>query len=191
MKVVPLAVAVAIVLAACGGSGDGVDQGALPALPTGELPPDDFDTLAAVFDPRLEPLGMRLTRGGLADGPGAGYDESIRGRHLALYVEPQSTEHGPDAYLSTLVTTAQVFLPVVFEQWPALASMDVCQEPPPGVDDRREPPPVTTVEVTREQAAQVDWAGLALPALVAAAERGQVALFVAEDVRELARSTES
>lgn len=147
-----------------------------------ELPPDDFAELARIFDPILRPHGLRLTRGGLADGPGSKADASLRGRHLAVYVEPLDAAHSERDYLDTLVSSAQAFLPGVFEAWPGLASMDVCQEPPPGVDDRRVPPPVTVLEVTREQAEAVDWLTLDLPVLVAAGDEQRVSLFVAEEL---------
>lgn len=152
----------------------------VPAADAGgdELPPDDYEALAAIFEPALEPLGLRLTRGSLADSPGAGEDPSLRGRHLAVYVEPVSADHGAGDYLDTLITSARVFLPGVFETWPGLASMDVCQEPPPGVDDRQVPPPYTVLELGRAEAADVDWATVDLAGLLEAREAGRVRLFV-------------
>lgn len=150
--------------------------------PYGELPPDDYEAVAAMFDPALEELGLRLTRAGLADSPGPGEDASLRGRHLALYVEPLDADHTAAEYLDTLITSARVFLPVVFERWPDLASMDVCQEPPPGVDDRTAPVPYTVLEMGRDEAAQIDWSAVDLAGLAGARDAGLVRLHVNEAV---------
>ena len=131
------------------------------------LPPNDFDELAERFDPQLEPLGLRLTRGALVDTDG-GYEVSDTGRHLAVYVEPTDAYTTAD-YTEGIVTTAQVFLPVVFDRWDRLETFDVCQEPLPGEDDRREPPPVTQLYVARDEAAAVDWDTVTLTELIAAA----------------------
>ena len=150
------------------------------------MPPGDLEALAAVYDPILEPVGLRLTRAGLTDGPGAAADPSLRGRHLALYVEPLDSSHTPEQYVDSLLSSTRVFLPDVFERWPALASMDVCQEPPPGVDDRPVPPQVTVLELTAAQAAKVSWAGMDLVALMTAAETQGFALFANAEVEATA-----
>lgn len=130
------------------------------------LPPNDFDELAEMFDPQLEELGLRLTRGALVDTT-EGYEVSDTGRHLALYVEPTGDYTAAD-YAENIVTTAQLFLPDVFERWDRLETFDVCQEPLPGEDDREEPPPVTQLFVSRPDAAEVAWADVTLPELVEA-----------------------
>ncbi|HEX6311128.1 MAG TPA: hypothetical protein VF152_05845 [Acidimicrobiia bacterium] len=130
------------------------------------LPPNDFDQLAEMFDPELAPLGLRLTRGALVDTDG-GYEVSDTGRHLAVYVEPVG-DYTPADYVDGIVTTAQVFLPDVFERWDRLETFDVCQEPLPSDDDREEPPPVTQLYVARADAAAVEWETTTLPELVAA-----------------------
>lgn len=150
----------------------------------GELPPDDYEAVAAMFDPALEELGLRLTRAGLADSPGAGEDASLRDRHLALYVEPLDADHTAADYLDTLITSARVFLPTVFDRWPDLVSMDVCQEPPPGVDDRTAPVPYTVLDMSRDDAAQIDWATIDLAGLAEARDAGRVRLHVNEAVAE-------
>jgi hypothetical protein len=146
------------------------------------LPPNDFDELAEMFDPRLEPLGLRLTRGALVDTDG-GYEVSDTGRHLAVYVEPTG-EYTTADYTEGIVTTAEVFLPEVFERWDLLETFDVCQEPLPGEDDRREPPPVTQLYVARDEAAAVDWETVTLTELIAAAtpSPGTFRLYVAPAV---------
>lgn len=187
MKRTGVAVALAVVSTAAVaiavlGSAQSTTDTEKPSRAAGGLPPDDRDALATVFDPVLRSVGLRVARAGLQNGPGAQYDEALVGRHLALYVEPLDGAHTPDDYLDTLVASAKVFLPRVFERWPDLVSMDVCQEPPPGVDDRPQPPPVTVLELTREEAETLVWETLDLPALVAAADEGLVKLFVAPDV---------
>ncbi len=163
-----------------------------------ELPPDDLGALTERYGGMLEEVGLRLTRAGLTDGPGSERDPSLRGRHLALYVEPLDDAHGAPEYRESFVTSARVFLPSVFRRWPGLASMDVCQEPPPGADrpgaggapdlggDAAEdpPPPVTILEVTRAGAREVDWGSADLAAIRARSERGDVSVFLHEDVVE-------
>src|SRR5680860_1291267 len=131
-------------------------------------PPDDFAGLAAMFDDGLERLGLQMTRGALVDTTG-GYEESDTGRHLAVYVEP-TAEYTTADYTDGIVPSAQVFLPEVFERWDRLETFDVCQEPLPGADDRKEPPPVTQLYVSREEADAIDWETVGLAELVDAAQ---------------------
>jgi len=147
------------------------------------LPPNDFDALAQMFDDELEPLGLRLTRGALID-TSSGYEESDTGRHLAVYVEPTG-EYATADYVDGIVPSAQAFLPEVFERWDRLETFDVCQEPLPGADDREEPPPVTQLYASREEAAEIDWTTVDLGQLVAAAEpaRRDFRLYVSPTVR--------
>ena len=146
------------------------------------LPPNDFEELAAMFDDELEPLGLQMTRGALVDTTG-GYEESDTGRHLAVYVEPTG-EYTTADYADGIVPSAQVFLPEVFERWDRLETFDVCQEPLPGDDDRKEPPPVTQLYLSREEAAEIGWATVDLAELVAATEpaRRDFRLYVADPV---------
>jgi hypothetical protein len=144
------------------------------------LPPNDFDQLADIFDPELEPLGLKLTRGALIDTEGGRYRPSDSGRHLAVYVEPTG-EYTPAEYAEGIVPSAQVFLPEVFERWGRLETFDVCQEPLPGVDDRKEPPPVTQLFLSRAEARDLDWTAVTLAELLAAKEpaRESFTLYVA------------
>lgn len=95
-------------------------------------------------------------------------DYDPAGRHLAVYVEATGPV-GADVYVANLVPVAQAFLPEVFERFPQLDSFDVCQEPPPGVDDRAEPRTWTQVLVTRQQVSTVDYDRLDLVGLLRAA----------------------
>jgi hypothetical protein len=146
------------------------------------LPPNDFEELVAMFDDELEPLGLQMTRGALVDTTG-GYEESDTGRHLAVYVEPTG-EYTTADYTDGIVPSAQVFLPEVFERWDRLETFDVCQEPLPGADDRKEPPPVTQLYVSREEADAIDWETVGLAELVDAAQpaRRDFRLYVAPAV---------
>jgi len=148
------------------------------------LPPNDFEELADIFDPQLKPLGLKLTRGALIDTRNGRYRPSDTGRHLALYVEPTGAEYTPVDYAEGIVPSAQVFLPEVFRRWSDLKTMDVCQEPLPGDDDRKEPPPVTQLFVSRAEARDLDWDTVTLPDLVAAAEplRESYRLYLAPEV---------
>ena len=132
-------------------------------------PPGSKDGIQRAFGPELEPLGLRLTRAGRVAQPGArGYVPD--GRHLAVYVEPK----GPtdmDGYAVNVERVAKVFLPEVFDRLPGVDSFDVCQEPPPGVDDREEPRTLTQLLITRAQAAPIDWEKVRLTDMVISASR--------------------
>jgi hypothetical protein len=128
-----------------------------------DLPPATRDAIAALFDGKLARLGLRTTRATLQNLET--YRSDPNGRHLAIYVEP--TAKSSDArYLTTLVKSARIFLPMVFEEWSGLKSFDICQEPLPGVDDRAEPPPMTQVLVSRKGAGFVHWKRASLEDLV-------------------------
>jgi hypothetical protein len=135
-----------------------------PTLPSGgsDLPPADFATLAAIFDPLVEPLGYRLGRGTLID-PET-YEESPDATHLAVYLTPLAAK-SPDEYASDLVPVARVFLPAIFETWPGLESFDVCQEPFEFEGDGP-PPGLTVLEVDRAAAEAVDWETIDLARLL-------------------------
>jgi hypothetical protein len=147
------------------------------------LPPNDFEELADIFDPDLEPLGLKLTRGALIDTREGGYRPSDAGRHLAVYVAPTG-EYTPAEYAGGIVPSAQVFLPEVFERWDELETFDVCQEPLPGTDDRKEPPPVTQLFLSRAEARDVDWNNVTLADLLAAKQpaRESFTLYIAPEV---------
>lgn len=157
---------VAVMTPACSGRGE---RGSAP--PSGArpgLPPHTAADLAPIFERDLASLGLRLARGGLVDRKTRRPTPS--GRHLALYVEP--IEHWTDArYTQTIVPLARLLAPDAFRRWPSLESFDVCQEPPPGVDDRPQPPAVTQVEVDREVANAVDWQTVDLVSLLVASAR--------------------
>lgn len=171
--VLALCVAVAFAGAACGSE----------STEERSLPPNDFEQLAAVFEAELEPLGLTLTRGALIDTSNGRYRPSDTGRHLAVYVEPTG-EYTPVDYAEGIVPSAQVFLPDVFERWDQLETFDVCQEPRPGVDDRKEPPPVTQLFLSRAEAGELDWKDVTLAELLAAREpeRDSFRLYVAPAV---------
>jgi hypothetical protein len=135
-----------------------------PTLPSGggDLPPTDFDTLAAIFDPLVEPLGYRLGRAALIDL--ATYEESPEATHFAVYLTPLAAK-SPDEYAAEIMSVARVFLPAVFETWPGLESFDVCQEPFEFEGDTP-PPGLTVLEVDRATAEAIDWASLDLAGLL-------------------------
>ncbi|MEL7209795.1 MAG: hypothetical protein AAGK32_16430, partial [Actinomycetota bacterium] len=71
-----------LALAGCGYDDDGdqaVGGAGSPTSVTSPYPPTSFDELAAIFDPQLEPLGLRLTRGLLVDRSDGGYTPSAEG----------------------------------------------------------------------------------------------------------------
>jgi hypothetical protein len=178
-------VAVSLLAGGCG-DGDGPQRSgdAGPASPRLDLPPNDRERLAELFDPQLAPLGLRLTRGTLIDAEG-GYRPSNTGRHLAMYVEPTGP-YTPAQYAQGIVPSARVFLPAVFERWDQLETFDICQEPVPGTDDRAEPPPVTQLYVTRKEALDIDWGAVRLADLLARGQppRPEYKLYVAPSVSD-------
>ena len=123
------------------------------------LPPSSFDELREIFAPRFEAVGMRLTRASLVELDG--------GPHLQLYIEPPG-ELSTEDYVDNIVPTTAAVAPFVFEAFADLASFDLCQEPPPGVDDSVAPEQVTVVALTRQQAAQLEWPDPELSELIAA-----------------------
>jgi hypothetical protein len=112
------------------------------------LPPRAFQGLSALYADAFAAEGMRLTRGAVIQLP--------TGPHLQLYAEPTGTTTNAD-YVARIATLARAVAPGAFADYPSLASLDVCQEPPPGVDDSKEPPPETVLFITRAQAATVAW----------------------------------
>ncbi len=152
-----------------GPSGPGV---AIPSISPSEsalrLPPAVEAELAVIFDPLLEPYGLRLARAALLNTT-APYEESETGRFLGLYVEPVG-EYGAEDYVENLVPVARMMITLSFDRWPGLEFVDVCQEPPPDVDDSETPPPETQLQVSHEAADALDWDELDLATLIAAAE---------------------
>ncbi len=135
----------------------------------GEAPPGSKEDVAKAFGPAVDELGLRITRAGLVARFGQrGYTAS--GRHLAVYVEPKGPL-GNDGYVANLVPLARAFLPEVFDRFPHIETFDVCQEPPPGVDDRPEPRTFTQLVVHRDQAQALDWQRLDAASLMAASRR--------------------
>jgi hypothetical protein len=152
------------------------------------LPPSVRKDLVAVFDPKLRPFGLRVTRAALVD---ARNHRDQHGTHLAIYVEPTATYTAQD-YLDGTVDVTRVFLPYVFTRWKGLRSFDVCQEPSPAVDDRPEPAPETQVFASRAGSRAIDWSTADLATLVARSEAAAAdatrpvafSVFVAAHLRE-------
>lgn len=179
--------ALAAVVGACGDDGRATAPPA-PTTPdagltTGELdlPPDDTAALVALFDPRFEPLGQRVTRIGLYD-ISDGFVRDDEGDHLAIYVEPIDPEGAgwdDTRYLETAVPGMAAAAPFAFGRWSGLNSVDVCQEPPQAENAAAEPPIVTQLQVDRAASARIDWETAGLRDLLAEAERSPDAVRVA------------
>jgi hypothetical protein len=121
-----------------------------------EVPPAAASDLDVIYGAALADIGLALTdRGGLIDRSGGGYVPSAAGDHLALYVTPTG-QRSMQQYVDGIRDVAVIF-DDVFERWPGLASFDVCQEPLEDAPPGREPLPVTQIEVTRQEAAAIDW----------------------------------
>jgi len=164
--------------AGIGGCGVSTEDAQMQALP-----PATQGQLEAIFGPRVAPLGLRVTRGGLADP--VSRKPSPTGRHLALYVEPTSAWSNAQ-FLESVAQLGRAVVPFAFGRWGGLSSVDVCQEPSPGVDDRPEPASVTILDANREGAAAVDWERADLTSLLVAvrARKGAIRLQVARNLAQ-------
>ncbi len=161
-------------------------------LAEARFPPSSQRDLAEIFDRRLAPLGLRVTRAALQD-PDRGYRLDPRGTHLAIYAEP--TEAFSDArYVETIVSSARVFLPRVFKRWKGIETFDICLEPEPAHDTSESPPPNTQIWVTRPGVGGVRWRTVSLAQLLGAAraaaaaagagDRGDVYVYVASHLQD-------
>ena len=135
------------------------------AIPPEPYPPYGDVALREIFEPQLRPLGVTLTRGGVAERGLGTYSPSPTGNHLALYVEPLGEWDAGD-YTEGLVTVTKALAPAIFARWPGLDSFDVCQEPLPSEDESHEPPPVTQVTLSRAGSDAIDWERFDLEALL-------------------------
>jgi hypothetical protein len=152
---------------ACGDDGGGgaapttVDGGSTTTQAPG-APPISFEGLQAIYQPAVEPLGLDLTR--------AAVNDFESGLHLALYVVPRDDTSGPEGYLDRVLPLLAALQPHLFEQFPALVSFDICQEPvQAGGREDEFPPPVTLVLLEREAFESVpDWSTATLADLAAA-----------------------
>jgi hypothetical protein len=162
-KVVLAALAVSAALA--------VPASSVSAATRAPLPPASRKALVALFEEKVERLGLRVTRAALVN---SYYERDPAGTHLAVYVEPIGDYRAED-YVAGTVEVARVFLPFVFERWKDLRSFDVCQEPVPGVDDRKTPPPETQVYATRAGSRLVDWSSVDLSTMIERAKAAEEA----------------
>jgi hypothetical protein len=173
-RVALLVLALVALVIGCGDDGDGEST---------PRPPSDFEELAAIFDPMVEPMGLQVTRASLVDLDS--YDESDTGNHLALYVEPTG-EYSRADYVEGVSELTNLLTPMIFERWTAIDSYDVCQEPAPGDDNQAAPPPVTQVHATRAQADALEFPVTLedLRALYEARPRGVERVYVDDDLAE-------
>ena len=135
-----------------------------------DFPRNDTEVLRQIFDPRFEPLGLKVTRAGLFDIE-AGYERDDRGEHLALYVEPiDPGGAGWDEvrYIESVVPGVAASAPFIFATWPGVQTMDVCQEPPQAENPEPEPPIETQVVLSRADSSRIDWDTAELADLLAA-----------------------
>ena len=152
--------------------------------PTGEpLPPADFASLAAIFDPIVAPMGYRVGRAALIDR--TTYRETPGGTHLALYLTPLEAKSADD-YVADFVPMAKAFVPGVFDAWPDLISFDVCQEPFEW-EGSTTPPGLTIFDIDREAADEIDWGSVDLAGLIAAdAALGGLDIHAQHEIRSTA-----
>lgn len=149
---------------ACGGD-NGAQSTTTPD--TAGRPPKNASEIIPIYKDELAELGLLLTpRNGLIDRSNNQYINSAEGQHLAIYVEPTRARTNEE-YIEGILAVTKIFVPDVFDRWPRLESMDVCQEPDPVIDNREEPPPLTQIEFTREQAEAIDWDNVTIADLIA------------------------
>ena len=153
------ALLVLVAMAACASPEGRTGGAAVPGFP-----PSDQQALIRHLQPMVQPFGLTVTRASLLD-LDAGYESSPRGRHLALYAEPDAT-YPPARYVGN-VAPLTAALVGIFHRWPELESFDICQEPFGSTSDP--PPAVTLVNVPREDALSIEWDGLDLAELLAEA----------------------
>ena len=148
---VPLAVLMAIT--ACGG-GDEL-----------AVPPKAEADIAEVVQRFFDPLGLEFTYGSVDDFPG--------GPHLAMYVEPTGPATDQE-YLDRLLASGAAVVPAIFEAYPDLNSLDICQEPvPTGPDDDPRPTPRTILVLTKRQSDRLDWDTATLADVIVAVRAGR------------------
>jgi hypothetical protein len=143
------------------------------------LPPAARKDLVAIFEKKVEPFGLRVTRAALVN-PKQERDPS--GTHLAIYVEPTG-DYTVDDYLDGTLDVSKVFLPYVFNRWKGLKSFDVCQEPRPVVDDRAVPSPETQVYATRAGSKLLDWKTADVATMIRTSQEEAAATATNGDVR--------
>lgn len=152
--------------AACGGDEPERSGASADASPDEPLPPNDLEALAAIYDPLVEPYGVRITRAALIDRD-EGYLESDTGTHLALYVEPVDDEaYTTAAYVEGMYEITELTANHAFGTWPSLESYDICQEPWQSEDSGLTPFPVTQIDLTRQSAEDFEWESSDLPGLL-------------------------
>ncbi len=162
-----VATVVIVTLVTCSPGDDNVS-------PSSDPPPRSKAALVREFGPGVERLGLRITRAGLFELAGA-TDYTEKGRHLAVYVEPLGSAD-IESYVATVDRLAKVFLPEVFDRLPQIDTFDVCQEPPPGVDDREEPRVFTRLLIKRSEVAAIDWETIDARGMLAAALRAPTSI---------------
>ncbi len=80
---------------------------------------------------------------------------------LSIYVRPR-TARSADGYARRIVPLARDLVPVLFDRYPGVVGIDLCQESTNHDGADASPPPVTRVFVLRSDAADIDWANLDL-----------------------------
>lgn len=180
LRTTAIPVALAVALGACGYEGPPASTEATSEAESSPDagPPGDADALAELVDPLVEDLGLHFTRGSLTIRD-EGYVPSPDGDHLALYVEPiDETSYDADDYAEAIGTLAAAVTPFVFDTYGALNSYDICQEPPPAIDDSEAPAPYTQIDLSRDQYERVDWSSIDTAGVIAESERPDDPVFL-------------
>ena len=138
----------------------------VPATDGSPLPSDDFNILAALYDPLLATRGLRLESAYLST-PDGYYGDSDD-YHLAIYAQA-TRALSPDDYVTNVTWAASDLTADVFTRWPGLDSFDLCQQPQPTTDEPA-PGQVTRIDITRSGAEQHHLSEIALRDLLEIAD---------------------
>lgn len=160
-RLAAVTLALTALLLGCTGAADSSSPTPSMARPT------DMDDIIALYEEDLADHGVILTeRGGLFASVDR-YERAADGTHLALYVAP-AVDQDDEAYARGLVELTAMFATDVFDRWPQLATMDVCQEVYTGRTDAQAAPSRTQVMLTRATADDIDWTTVTVTDLLVA-----------------------
>jgi hypothetical protein len=134
---------------------------AKPALPKSEAIARDRTTVPGVARHLLEPFQLGIQRWSIEARVEAPDDYQ-----LSLYTQPARTE-SVDVYAQRFAPLAAGVIPALFERYPDITWIDLCQEQAGTTGGDWEPTPVTRIQLTRAAADAVDWPHADIATLVA------------------------
>ncbi len=131
----------------------------MPAIEEGtDSPPNNQTILTSLYATPLAQLGYRLTTGSTRDETNGDY--TATGTQLALYTQANHPAT-PDAYDQDMIDLASTLIPDAFARWPAITSIDLCQQR----GDHDTTGAVTQLTITRTASDHLDWSNTTLEEL--------------------------